>query len=193
MPLSLPDEKQAIRMRSIDPAFAAPLALRDGRPLAFGPVTRAARPVLERAMAQLSPETSRRRFFTVRYRLSDAELDALTDMDGSHRYAVGASVRDAAGAIEGVGVARYVRDARAPHIAEAAVLVVDAYQGQGIGKRLLTLLAAAARVHGIRRLGGIVLPDNDPMLALLNRHAAGVEFQRADGHLTVGVPLDGLA
>jgi acetyltransferase len=159
----------------------------------FGPVTRAARPLIERAMTRLSPETSRRRFFTVRYRLSEAELDALTELDGVHRYAVGASVRDATGASEGVGVARYVRDCKTPDAAEVAVLVVDAYQGQGIGKRLLALLAAAAKARGIRRLGGIVLADNDPMLGLLRRHASGLEIVRGDGHLAVGVGLEGIA
>jgi acetyltransferase len=76
---------------------------------------------------------------------------------------------------------------------KGAVLVVDAYQGQGIGKRLLALLGAAAKARGIRRLGGIVLADNDPMLGLLRRHASGLEIVREDGHLAVGVGLEGIA
>ena len=116
-------------MTADSPALPIPsFVLRDGRPLRFGPITPAARSVIERAIAKLSPETSRRRFFTVRYRLSDAELDALTDLDGVDRFAVGASVRDSDGAIEGVGVARYVRDDEDVEAAEVAVVVVDAYQ-----------------------------------------------------------------
>jgi GNAT superfamily N-acetyltransferase len=134
--------------------------LRDGRPLRFGPITPAARGVIARAVQRLSPETSRRRFFTVRHQLSDAELDALTILDGIDRYAVGATVRAADGSVEGVGVARYVRTITDPQAAEVAFLVVDAYQGQGVGKALLARLAEAAVERGIRRFEGIVLPDN---------------------------------
>ena len=93
------------------PSFPSTLlyVLPDGRSLQFGPITRASRPLIERAIAGLSPLTSYRRFFTVRYRLSDAELDALTDLDGVNRFAVGASIRNGSG-VDGVGVARFVRD-----------------------------------------------------------------------------------
>lgn len=163
--------------------------LRDGRAVSISPVTPASRPLLERAMSALSPETSRRRFFTVRYRLSAGELDALTILDGVDRFAVGATVCDAQGELEGIGVARYVRSATAPDAAEVAVVVVDAYQGQGIGKTLLARLAAEARARGIVHCNGIVLPDNYPMLGLLARHAPGVAVRRTDDHLTVDMPL----
>ena len=163
--------------------------LRDGRPLWIGPLTKAARPLIERAMARLSPETSRRRFFTVRFRLSEKELDALTDLDGVDRFALGATVALPDGTSDGVGVARYVRLADAPDAAEVAILVVDAYQGQGVGKTLLAQLAAAAVARGIAHFRGIVLPDNDPMLGLVRKHAPGVAIFRSDGHLGIDVPL----
>lgn len=46
-----------------------PFRLRDGRQVWFGPVTPAARDLIVRALPRLSPESSRRRFFTVRYQL----------------------------------------------------------------------------------------------------------------------------
>src|SRR5690242_6247491 len=95
----------------------APYALPDGRRLQFGPVTRASRPLIERAIAGLSPLTSYRRFFTVRYRLSDAELEALTALDGVQRFGVGASIRTSSG-VDGVGVARFVRDRERPQVAD---------------------------------------------------------------------------
>jgi GNAT superfamily N-acetyltransferase len=152
-------------------------------------LTKAARPLIEEAMAHLSPETSRRRFFTVRYRLSDQELDALTDFDGFDRFALGASVIGPDGRSEGVGIARFVRVANAPDTAEVAVLVVDAYQGQGVGKTLLARLAAAAVARGIGHFRGIVLPDNDPMLGLVRKHAPAVAMVSTDGHLSVDAPL----
>lgn len=176
-----------------NPEGAPPFRLRDGRPVWFGPVTPSARDVIVRALARLSPESSRRRFFTVRSQLSDRELDALTILDGIDRYAVGATVRSDDGAVEGVGVARYVRTTADPQVAEVAFLVVDAFQGQGVGKALLARLAAAAVERGIRRFEGIVLPDNTPVLGLLTRHAPGTVTHRDYDFLRVDVGLEGIA
>jgi GNAT superfamily N-acetyltransferase len=183
----------APRSAPTTPDGALPFRLRDGRPVWFGPVTPAARDVIVRALARLSPESSRRRFFTVRYQLSDRELDALTILDGIDRYAVGATVRSDDGAVEGVGVARYVRTTADPQVAEVAFLVVDAFQGQGVGKALLARLAEAAVERGIRRFEGIVLPDNTPVLGLLTRHAPGTIKHRDYDFLRVDVGLEGFA
>ena len=160
--------------------FPDPLALPDGRVVTFGPVTPAAKPLIQAAVGKMSPETSRRRFFTVRHQLSDLELHRLTDLDRWDRFAIGAAAHDG-GLVEGVGVARYARIADKPNTAEIAVVVVDAFQRKGIGKRLLNALAGAAFKRGIDRLRGTVLNDNDAMLALLTRHAPGlVRFEVRD-------------
>ena len=57
------------------------------------------------------------------------------------------AVADATG--EGVGVARYVRTG--PDVAEPAIVVVDGWQGRGVGSRLLDALVKRAREEGIRR------------------------------------------
>ncbi len=165
--------------------------LADGRAVLLRAVTPASKPLIAAALLRLSPESSRRRFFTPRFRLSDAELDRLTDLDGNDRYAIGAIAVRADGALEGVGVARYTREADEPRAAEAAVVVIDEYQGLGLGKLLLRRLAAAALRRGIDRLRGIVLRDNDPMLGLLARHAPGLALTRTQDHLQVEVRLDG--
>ena len=167
----------------------APYRLADGRAVQFGAVTPASRAIIERAVAHLSPETSRRRFFTVRYRLSERELDELTHLDGIERYAVGASVVTPGGGVEGVGVARYVRDAADHDVAELALLVVDAYQGRGIGRTLLARLASAAIDRGIARFRGMVLIDNEPMLRLLREYAPDLDLLRIDDYFRVEVPL----
>jgi len=162
--------------------------LPDGRPLRFGPVSRASRPLIERAVARLSPLTSYRRFFTVRYRLSDAELDALTNLDGVDRFAVGASIRNGS-EVDGVGVARFVRDRERPRVADLALLVVDAFQGVGVGHTLLARLASAALARGIDTFRGMVLIDNAPMLRLLRALAPGLRLARVDDYYEVEAPL----
>jgi len=165
------------------------VVLADGRPVLLRPMSPASKPLIAAALLRLSPESSRRRFFTPRFRLSDAELDRLTDLDGINRYAIGALSLRADGSVEGVGVARFAREVDEPRAAEAAVVVIDEYQGLGLGKLLLRRLAAAALQRGIDRLRGVVLRDNDPMLGLLARHAPGLALTRTQDHLQVEVTL----
>jgi GNAT superfamily N-acetyltransferase len=172
-------------------SIEAPFALPDGRRLQFGPVGRASRPLIERAIAGLSPLTSYRRFFTVRYRLSDAELDALTNLDGVNRFGVGASIRTASG-VDGVGVARFVRDRERPRVADLALLVVDAFQGLGVGHTLLARLAGAALARGIDTFRGMVLIDNMPMLRLLRHLAPDLRLARVDDYFEVEAPLSSI-
>ena len=169
---------------------AEEITLAGGRRIILAPVTPASKPLIAAALLRLSPESSRRRFFTPRFWMSDAELEVLTNLDGVNRFAIGATSMSAAGLVEGLGVARFVREADEPRAAEAAVVVVDAWQRLGLGALLLRRLAAAALVRGIDRLRGIVLQDNDPMLRLLTRHAPGLALIRTDGHLQVEVRLD---
>jgi acetyltransferase len=62
-----------------------------------------------------------------------------------------------------IGVTRYVRDKK-NDAAEFAIVVADAWQGRGIGKRLLAKLIDVARSRGLKRLYGDVLSMNRPML-----------------------------
>ncbi|WER49140.1 GNAT family N-acetyltransferase [Cupriavidus sp. WKF15] len=51
--------------------------------------------------------------------------------------------------------------------AEFAVLVADAWQGQGLGRRLIGRLLQLARAAGLRCMRGDVLSENRRMLAIL--------------------------
>jgi GNAT superfamily N-acetyltransferase len=153
-------------------------------------VTPASKPLIREAMSRLSAETSRHRFFAVRRALSEQELNRLTDLDGTNRYAIGASVRHPDGHVEGVGVARFARLATDPKSAEIGLLVVDDWQGIGIGKRLLAMLRDAAIARGIERLSGLVLKDNKPMLNLLKRHASGTRVVDIGDCYRIEIPLE---
>ena len=177
-------------LRSATELYPERAVLRDGRAVVLRPITPAAKPLIAAALRRLSPESSRRRFFTLRYRLSDTELERMTHLDGVNQYALGATGVSAEGQIEGVGVARFVRIAGEPRAAEAAVTVIDEYHGNGLGTLLLRRLAAAALARGIESLRGIVLHDNDPMIGLLSRHAPGLTLIRSREHLEVDVRLD---
>jgi RimJ/RimL family protein N-acetyltransferase len=66
-----------------------------------------------------------------------------------------------------VGGGRYI--VVQPGRAEVAFVVVDQYQGQGIGSALLRHLATLARGAGIEELIAEVLPDNTSMLKVFER------------------------
>ena len=63
-----------------------------------------------------------------------------------------------------VGMAYYVLSGET---AEAALLVEDSFQGQGIGKQLFKMLTRQAVAQGIRFFDAYVLPSNRTMLHLL--------------------------
>ncbi|KWR90770.1 GNAT family N-acetyltransferase [Cupriavidus sp. IDO] len=52
-------------------------------------------------------------------------------------------------------------------VAEFAVVVADAWQGQGLGRRLINKLQQLARSAGLRLMRGDVLSENRRMLAIL--------------------------
>jgi GNAT superfamily N-acetyltransferase len=75
-----------------------------------------------------------------------------------------------------VGGARYV--VTKPGEAEVAFLVVDQYQGQGIGAALLRHLIHVARAAGLDTLIAEVLPENTPMLKVFERSGLPVSISR---------------
>ena len=106
-------------------------------------------------LRRASPQSRYLRFFSAAVNL-DAEATRLIRPGGDHL----ALLAILSGTV--VGVASYERlDFRT---ADLAILVDDAWQGEGIGTLLLEYTAAAARGEGIETLLGDVLVTNAPML-----------------------------
>jgi RimJ/RimL family protein N-acetyltransferase len=114
---------------------------------------------------QLSPRSRQQRFLTAKPRLTGADLRALTDVDDHDHVALVA--RDEGG--HAIGIARFVRDSEEPGTAEAAVTVVDAWQGRGLGTRLARALRDRARELGITRISLVIAQDNDAAARLMHR------------------------
>ena len=145
---------------------------------------------LRRAFERLSPESRYRRFFGGLSQLSDATLHYLTEVDGRDHVAIVALTESPDLKTEiGLGVARFVRLAEDPAVAEAAVTVVDDVQKRGLGRLLATTLAEAARERGIHRFRADVLADNQPMRAIMAEIGAA-ERGTSAGVITYDVALD---
>ncbi|MBI3376302.1 MAG: GNAT family N-acetyltransferase [Betaproteobacteria bacterium] len=81
-----------------------------------------------------------------------------------------------------IGVARYALEADGAGC-EFALVIADAWQGRGIGRRLTESLTAAAQAHGIARMSGYVLSTNAAMLGLARK--LGFRLQRVPGDATL--------
>jgi RimJ/RimL family protein N-acetyltransferase len=149
------------------------------------PVTPEHRERLRRGFAEASPETRYRRFLTPLSRLTDTQLEYLTHVDFVDHVAWGVETAEDQ---HGIGIGRWVRTHDDPDAAEAAVAVLDAYQGRGVGRGLLRLLTEQAILHGIRRFKAEVLAENEPMLRLLEDLGAEVR-SRNGAVLELEVPL----
>ena len=132
--------------------------LKDGTEIHFRHIRPDDKENLETALQRLSPESRHKRFLAPKPRFSAAELRYLTEIDGFDHVAVVAVLPDDEDAIVGVG--RFVRLRDLPDTAEAALVVGDAFQGQGLGRELGRRLADEARECGIRRFTATLLGDN---------------------------------
>lgn len=137
------------------------------------------RDLLAAGMASLSAETIRRRFLGPRSRLSERELDYLTDVDGADHVALVAVPAHRRGAL--LGVARFVRATDDPETAEAAIVVADGHQGHGLGRRLGDRLADEARARGVRRFSATLLSDNAAAHRLFRAISQRLESEQAGG------------
>jgi len=144
-------------VRSASPEPGSPVRMVE--PLARGDVAT----VLE-VFDRLGPRSRAQRFLTAKPRLTGADLRALTDVDGQRQVALVA--RDHAR--RAIGVARFVRDAAVPATAEAAVAVVDAWQGHGVGTLLARALTERARELGVTRISLMMAHDNEAAVRLMH-------------------------
>lgn len=151
---------------SVTPDYSVRERLRDGRELEI----RALRPEdqadMLAAIGRTGTQSLQRRFFVTKRGFSDREIAFFMNVDFANHVALIALVtEDGRRVIAGGG--RYI--VVEPGRAEVAFLIVDDYQGQGIGSALTRHLVDLARRSGIEALVAEVLPENTAMLKLFKR------------------------
>src|SRR4051794_2126783 len=122
--------------------------LRDGSEVVIRPVRPADRALLLSGFARFGARSRQQRFFGVKVRLTEAELAFFTEVDHHDHEALGA-IDPRTGA--GVGIARFIRFEPGGPVAEAAVAVVDDWQGRGLGRVLLEALVERAAEERVDR------------------------------------------
>ena len=155
--------------------YSAPELLRNGQSVEI----RSLRPEDEAemldAVEQSSADSLHRRFFSVRRHFGEQEIRSFMHVDFiDHVALVAVAVEEGRPSI--VGGARYV--VCAPGKAELAFMVLDRCQGKGLGPILLRHLVSIGRRAGLRELIAEVLPENRPMLKVLEKCGLKLSIKR---------------
>src|ERR1700676_3784017 len=146
--------------------YTARELLSDGSPIEI----RALRPEDEAdmlaAIGQTSAQSLQRRFFVMKRHFSDKERAFFMDIDFKDHVAI-VALADEAGRKAIVGGGRYI--VFEPGRAEMAFVVIDAWQGRGVGSILMRHLMKIAGDAGLQELTAEVLPENAAMLKVFGK------------------------
>ena len=169
---------------------AVDATLKDGTPVRLRPAGELDGPGILSGFEHCSAETRYYRFMSGGYRLTEHRLAELTGADQDHQvvWIALATTEDGPSV---VALARFTRSAGTPDSAEVAFIVVDDFQGRGVGGLLLESLRVAARCIGIRTFVADVFTENLPMKSLLLRRGAHVaERHGSEATLTLAIGDD---
>lgn len=155
-------------LRSVSPRFKT----RGGVTLTMRLMRPSDVPLLIEFFHRLSPETRRRRFHisveNISEELVEQRARELADVDNKTvSGAVVAVQKDAAGE-HIVGSVRLARNPSAPDApeAEAAIVVRDDFQGQGVGTELMRRLVLLAKQMNVKTIVAVFQPDNEDAIRI---------------------------
>lgn len=149
--------------------------LRDGREIEIRALRPDDKDDMLAAVGRTGTQSLQRRFFVVKRGFSEKEIDFFMNIDFSNHVAlIALAGEDGRQVIIGGG--RYI--VTEPGKAEIAFVVIDDYQGQGIGTLLMRHLAVIARKAGLKELIAEVLPENAAMRKVFSKFG----FRAQRGH-----------
>ncbi len=147
--------------------------LRDGREVEIRALRPDDRDDMHAALGRTSAQSLQRRFFAAKRGFSESEIAFFMDIDFIKHVALVVLIRENDRNVI-IGGGRYI--VTVPGTAEIAFVVIDDYQGQGVGTLLMRHLAELARQAGLRQLIAEVLPENTAMRKVFGKF--GFQAQR---------------
>lgn len=141
-------------------------SLKDGRAVIIRPISPEDEPRMIRFHHTLSERSVYMRYFTVmnlNSRISHDRLTRICFIDYDREMAL---VVEYEGEIIAVG--RLIKS-RTEDEAEFALLISDQFQRQGLGNMLLARLVEIGRMENVRKIVGIILPENRAMQTICER------------------------
>jgi acetyltransferase len=171
-PAEVPDEdlpRPAIRPYPAQ--YVSRTKLRDGAAFTLRPIRAEDEPLMVKFHAGLSERSVYLRYFSplpLSERTAHSRLARLCFADYDRELALVAEHREAPGAAEIAGIARFIKE-HGVNEAEFGIIVADAWQGRGLGTVMMEKLVATARAERLARLRGVILAENREMLDLARR------------------------
>ena len=162
------------------------VTLRDGTEVTIRAIVPEDAPLLQELVRRLSPESIFLRFLTRLKELGRPQAERLANVDYQSQMALVATLGP-----DVIGVARYAPAMDGvPGMAEAAVVVEDAYQSRGLGTLLLMRLSDYAREHGVVAFVASIHASNDRIMRFITRSGLRTESRIEAGLWEVRVYLD---
>jgi acetyltransferase len=160
--------------------------LSDGKDVLLRPIRPEDEPLEHELLTSLSEGSMRARFFSIIKDISHEMLIRYCNIDYDREMAIVTEVREN-GKRKLIGIGRLIID-REFKSGEFAVLVHDAYQGRGLGYKLVDVLIGIAEEKGLENIYGEVLTENEKMLAVCRK--LGFAIETSDDDMTrVVLPL----
>jgi acetyltransferase len=138
-----------------------------GQSVTLRPLRREDHDIEHAFVSGLSPASRHNRLLGGMIKITREYVERLTTVDFSRDMALAAALMLEDREVL-IGVARYVLESGG-RACEFALVIADAWQGRGIGRRMMEKLIAVAHGRGLETIYGDVLATNQPMLAFCRR------------------------
>jgi acyl-CoA hydrolase/GNAT superfamily N-acetyltransferase len=149
------------------------LRLEGGETVLIRPMRLSDEPALQDLLYKLSDESTYRRFMAHKRTHSHEEMQSLCNLDYESNMGLVASV--GAEHEEIVGVCRYDVDP-GTGLADIGFVVIDAWQGRGVGRALLDRMREIAHARGLAGFSADVLVENKAMLRLFQKSGMNLQY-----------------
>jgi RimJ/RimL family protein N-acetyltransferase len=166
--------------------YEATARLRDGRRFKVRALRPDDRAGLLAAVGHSSAQSLYRRFFSPKRSFTENEVAYFVNVDFVEHVALVAVLEEGSRRVI-MGGSRYILVE--PGKAEVAFVVVDRYQGQGVGTALMRHLGTIARDAGLKELTAEVLADNISMLKVFENSEFRLRTTREAGVVHVALGL----
>lgn len=163
------------------------VVLKDGSQALFRPILPEDEPLLKAFILKVTKEDLYYRYFNEINEFTHEDLANMTQIDYDREMAF-VAIHTVNDKNEIIGVTRAVSDPDNID-AEFSVLVRSDLKGLGLGRRLLDKMINYAAEHGLQRLTGITMPNNQGMIMLARKLGFDVDIQIQDGIVNLSLVL----
>lgn len=185
-----PDQLPRSAIRPYPSRYVSSWAMKNGSAVTLRPIRPEDEPLMVKFHETLSDRSIYLRYFyslSLKSRVAHDRLVRICFVDYDREMAIVADTRDEAGQHRILGVGRLVKS-HSKNEGEAAVLVSDAAQNQGLGMELFRRIIQVARDEKLSRIDAEMLPDNFAMKKIASK--LGFRLQTPDDPTSIRAVLE---